>query len=872
PDFLDRHLSALVQPASSGSASEPVQPFLVFDQFEELLTLNPTDDRAKREFVRQVGTALKDADRWALFAMREDHVAALEPYLPLIPTRLSATFRLDLLGRTAAREAIVRPAAEYGVTVENDAAEQLVSELARIMVMDPFDGKTHTKDGPYVEPLHLQVVCESLWRERSAPDRITATDLSRLAHGRGPRGLRGVTAALALYYDKSVRKVADRFRPDGVTERAIRNWFGRALISTSGLRLPVLLGSEAPFGLNPVVLKALENCYLIRPDQRHGSVYYELAHDRLVELVRQSNAAWRKANLSAFQQQTEEWVDRGETEQYLAQGWTLRQGWRLARSKAAGWSQDDQRFLAASRGHLRGVWLYLVSAVLAIVLVAWFVFHLRGLYRDARRLRDLSQAFEVYQTAQELQIDDPDRAVRRADEAIRLLEAARFTALTRQVESVWHIANGLLGTFKIGGHRAPVAELAVVPSPSWLLARFTDGTLLGWRTLQPGAGRVPEPLSQKDVRVFQVPPSDRTKLITGHTDGRVLAWDLRADRPRPTELLATRGSSVTALDGSRFPEKPLLVVGFEDGRLVVLDLKTGHPTHRDPWQGSQLPIRQAVLTPFPKRALVMDGRSVKVWKILDDQPPFRPLDPPEFAQTRGEESEFPIGPEVTRIAVSPTATFVANGTANSGTRFFAMNPGTKSVDGELKIEGSHEILQEFGNGFVTILTISPALPASGTPAPGDVRSVYATPVDAPQSIDDMMAQEEYRNLVLATNSNLSAALYEVHVDCKRLRNDFTRTDSVTRIQAVAPIEPPGRTPVTAARFSPDGRTLIAGLSDGRAVVWPIQGNQPGPDPQILSGPASSVSAVWVTEDRHWAITGGMDGSVRYWDLNRFGRR
>jgi hypothetical protein len=54
----------------------------------------------------KVGDALRDMKRWALFAMREDHVAALDPYLRPIPTRLKSTFRLDLLNTAGARVAV----------------------------------------------------------------------------------------------------------------------------------------------------------------------------------------------------------------------------------------------------------------------------------------------------------------------------------------------------------------------------------------------------------------------------------------------------------------------------------------------------------------------------------------------------------------------------------------------------------------------------------------------------------------------------------------------------------------------------------------------------------------------------------------------
>ena len=70
---------------------------LVFDQFEKILTLDPTDLDAKREFFRQLGTALTNLPLWVLFSMREEFVAALEPYTHLIPTHLTTTFRLPLL-------------------------------------------------------------------------------------------------------------------------------------------------------------------------------------------------------------------------------------------------------------------------------------------------------------------------------------------------------------------------------------------------------------------------------------------------------------------------------------------------------------------------------------------------------------------------------------------------------------------------------------------------------------------------------------------------------------------------------------------------------------------------------------------------------
>ena len=214
--------------------------------------------------------------------------------------------------------------------------------------MDPLDGRLRQQDGPFVEPLHLQVVCESLWRVRAAPDRITAGDFKRLAHDLGD-DLTGVTAALARYYDSSIRETAERFRDAGVTERSIRNWFGRALISSSGLRLPVLLSTEKEFGLNAGVLGALAGRYLVRQDQRHGGIYYELAHDRLVDPVRKSNAAWRRLNPGPIDDRARLWDDGGRPDHLLLRDRELTDAEERAASSSEALSRLEREFLELSR-------------------------------------------------------------------------------------------------------------------------------------------------------------------------------------------------------------------------------------------------------------------------------------------------------------------------------------------------------------------------------------------------------------------------------------------------------------------------------------------------------------------------------------------
>ena len=89
PDYLKRR----------AKPKDVLYDIFIFDQFEEILTSNPTDLEAKREFFKQVGKILEDRKRWALFAIREDYLASFDPYLSLIPTRFSNRFQPGFFGR-----------------------------------------------------------------------------------------------------------------------------------------------------------------------------------------------------------------------------------------------------------------------------------------------------------------------------------------------------------------------------------------------------------------------------------------------------------------------------------------------------------------------------------------------------------------------------------------------------------------------------------------------------------------------------------------------------------------------------------------------------------------------------------------------------
>ena len=298
---------------------------LVFDQFEEVLSLDPTDGPAKRAFLAELGTALRDRRWFALFAMREDFLAALDPYLDLVPTRLATRFRLDLLSQQAAAQVVVETARSGHRTVAPEACAALCTELSRLV-----DGRV----GPFVEPVQLQVVCRRLWAHLPPGNtEITTADVKALGD---------VSGALGSYYGEKVAEVA---KATGTPERVIRDWFERELVTDRGYRGQTQAGPTA----DTAVLRQLEDAHLVRSETRRGTRWHELAHDRLVEPVRSDNRAWREQHLTAFQRQAGLWDEHGRRDELLVVDEILDEGEALATEAGAELTPVESAFLDASR-------------------------------------------------------------------------------------------------------------------------------------------------------------------------------------------------------------------------------------------------------------------------------------------------------------------------------------------------------------------------------------------------------------------------------------------------------------------------------------------------------------------------------------------
>jgi hypothetical protein len=78
---------------------------------------------------------------------------------------------------------------------------------------------------------------------------------------------------------------------------------------------------------------------------------------------------------------------------------------------------------------------------------------------------------------------------------------------------------------------------------------------------------------------------------------------------------------------------------------------------------------------------------------------------------------------------------------------------------------------------------------------------------------------------------------------------------------------PGGHPVFGLHFAADGNHLLTACGDGAAVVWDVSGSEPRPDARLV-GHEGQVHWALFSPDRHSALTGGEDRTIRWWNLGK----
>ncbi len=855
----------LEQTAPVGEQRRP--EVLIFDQFEEIITLDPVDLAAKEEFFRQLGAALQDPWRWALFAMREDYIAALDPYVPLLPTRLRARFRLDLLAERAARQAIQQPAADAGYTITDDAVDKLVGDLLEVRLAQPGGGPPIAARGHYVEPVQLQVVCLRIWNQLAPGTRTI--DLSAIEQWGN------VDTALGDYYTDSIQKIA---RETVTPERRIRDWIEEQLTTPDGMRFQVVEGAGQTEGLPNVVLTALEHAHLVRREHHRGIRWYELTHDRLVRAARESNAAWREENLTLLEREAAVWNQHGRLDHLLVRGAALGEMERLAVENPEIVREVERAFLIECRqqrdAEARKTELEETLRQLHEAERQQEAAHLREELAAADVARAQSQAAQA--AAEALQAEIETNRVRLKFRLILalVLVAIGGAAVALTLGGFTFYFRGesedreRVGTARLLAtqvepqlHRYDLAMLLAVQAHRLDDSPQTRGSLL---TAVADNPRLVQYLRGHWGTVASVAFSpDGRYIATGspvgedgaQTAGEVIVWDAREGHPVGVRLLGhERGLSFS-------PDGRLLASGRVDGSISLWDIT------ETPARGT-VTLAGAHSRPVKAVAFAADGRllasasmdgSVAVWDISrPEQPRVRY----EVDSATGREKR----PEAWGVAINSATGLVATGTEDG--QVVVWNLATGRRQHLFRPNGDWERAVAFTPTGDRIL----AAGVGGVVRSWDTQSgtlVSELPTESRNTVMSLAVSPDGQRLAAAGVDGRTTVWDLAPSPSIRRSSPATvaAADQLLRAGLIGPVRLPPLLAHTnwawSVAFGPDSRTLVTGSLDRTAIVWNLDARWGRP----ISREGPPLYRVAIDPSNTVVAAAGEEGVIRVWTID-----
>ncbi len=271
----------------------------VIDQFEELFTHYDHRWKERRGLFEQIAEALHALPNLrVLFSMREDYIAGMDSFAPLLPENLRTRFRLERLKRDSALEAIRRPMEDVGRHFLPGVAEQLVDDLMKIHVVrldaGAGGGPTGTRGQPRsgagsperpefklrrVPPGARRGCSGRVHRARAAPGRLPDT-LERPRPGRdhcdipSPRELRRHQPCIGRILRTMCERRLPRRRPGrGRCPPLVRGQAHHAHGDAQDRDARGVTDRAAPQRRGGF---ARTSCHIIRSEDRGGVRWYEL--------------------------------------------------------------------------------------------------------------------------------------------------------------------------------------------------------------------------------------------------------------------------------------------------------------------------------------------------------------------------------------------------------------------------------------------------------------------------------------------------------------------------------------------------------------------------------------------------------------------
>ncbi len=894
---LESALNAWLLTSPLDEVGELRPPVLIIDQFEEILTTHRDRWQDARGFFEQLAQALTNMPKLGVvLAMREDHVAGLDPYAPLLPRRLKARFRMEQLKVDGALEAVKKPALNARHPFASGVAEKLVDDLRRVRATQGDQAQEVAVLGPYIEPVQLQVVCRRLWEnlpDRQAGSPVTAEDVEQFGN---------VDRALTDFYESTLHQVLDEAKPLGkaqgwqVRESQLRRWFGKQLITPMQTRGLVMRGSDATGDLPNPVVDLLEARHLIRADVRAGARWYEISHDRLVEPIVRSNTEWEQTGQSPLHRAAQRWQDADKNPDFLYRGDALKNGQEFAEANRDACELIDFEFLEESQKAQAAVEReqrqHLLIRRLAIgALIALALASLAGVFAFQQLDRANEQARVAEQQRSEAQKQQKDAETAR-NQAAAERDNANVQAQRADEESARAKIRELLAQANVfKDSQIPRSILLALEAYSSAekfgdvaLQRETGDTV---RRIVIGAGGIPLLGHQKAVNTVEW-SNDGTRLLTTDSDGGalvhaapfsltptlrllgptsgILASDMSSDgrwaaaasddkavylwrlpavvsSASATDITATltmtNQDSVQALTFS--PDGQYLIGGDQNGEVNLWDVtQTNIVATRRALSPNLASAVQAIAVSPMWLAVIADDGTSQVWRWSDLSAPPTVLHGTDRGST---------------IAIDPRERWIATGLADATARLYDMTAPDPDA-------GAHTL-----NGHEESVI--------GAVFSPDGRWLVTASSDASARVWDMSQSElpSSATFVLRGHSDQIFTL-DISPDSRWLvTGSRDNTAHMWDLKAPDPTAATANYPlrshegdVNAAKFSPVGNLLATGSSDKTARLWPVYYSLSG-FPVILRGHTSVVQDLALTSDGRWLASGSGDGTMRLWEVD-----
>jgi WD40 repeat protein len=843
--------------------------FVIFDQFEELFTSYPSQWEKRREFFDQVREALEDDYLLrVVFVMREDYIAELDPYVSLLPERLSVRVRLERLKKPAAMDAVLKPLELTVRRFDDGVANMLVDNL-----MKSTDGATGVEQ--FVEPLQLQIVCQNLWESLEPNDSIiTKGHLEQCGD---------VKQALMRFFEKSIRSlIGENGVPDGsrrIDEGDLRLWFERVLITRERKRAIVSRERERTGDMpNDTIIAPLERMQLIKGEWRAGGRWYELSHDRFIWPILESNQNWMAEQSTAERARLR--LERRATEYaggiggLLARDELIEAKRLIARRDAADRTPSEKLLALVSasgateqrrRMKLLSLGVVALSAVIiAMTFLTIFAFRKSAEADEQRKeaVRLSNEALALTHATQRAREDATAKALaasisdKHAQEQEAEAKSQAAVAKREQAEASRQrtLAQHARDDAVIQEKRARSREIASMATG------FFD--------------KDPELGVQLAIEAAQVAQTDKTPNVQVQD---VLRNALPLVNGKPA-LLKGRGGEVTS---ARFSRDGRYVVTTARGDNVAHLWEITDETHpevllADKWRqkfelrGHEFSVLSAVFSDDGKHLLTTSAdRTARVWNTSTGK---------TIAILKGHKAP------VNLAAFIPNCSFVVTASEDTTARLWEMKPevwrSETSAEPQQPITITDSIILKGHTAGVHFLVVSSDGRLLATEAADNTGRIWN--VDEIKRDIDVIRKggAEPRSLLLENLSGPIPAM-AFSSDGSKLVTEGKNVDAFvakvwdtrSRWDKCVPEKPclaenlfnlvGHKGAITAVNFSPNGSYIATASADETARVWDANSRVVVSELHGHEGPVSNVA---FSPDSTRIVTAGFDNTARIWDV------